>query len=143
MIGIIIVSHGPYAEALYESIKMLYGEQEKIETINFRIGESIDDLKKDIFKARERLQTDYVLIFVDILGGSPYNVSSLEIKDDNKINVITGFNMPMILEILSRRNESLLTISDIAKNAGKDGIVDVQEKLSKKLNKDSDCSRRS
>lgn len=141
MIGIILVSHGPYAEALYESIKMLYGEQDKIETINFKIGESIDDLKEDINRAKIRLQTDSVLIFVDILGGSPYNVSSLEI--DDKVNVITGFNMPMILEILSRRNESLSTVSKIAKRAGKNGIVDVQEKLSEKLNKDIDCSRRS
>ncbi|MGF7429632.1 PTS sugar transporter subunit IIA [Thermoanaerobacterium thermosaccharolyticum] len=133
MIGIILVSHGPYAEALYESIKMIYGEQDKIETINFKIGESIDDLKENIDRAKKRLQTDYVLIFVDILGGSPYNVSSLEI--DDKVNVITGFNMPMILEILSRRNEPLSLVSKIAKRAGKNGIVDVQEKLSEKLNK--------
>lgn len=133
MIGIILVSHGPYAEALYESIKMIYGEQDKIETINFKIGESIDDLKENIDRAKKRLQTDYVLIFVDILGGSPYNVGSLEI--DDKVNVITGFNMPMILEILSRRNEPLSLVSKIAKRAGKNGIVDVQEKLSEKLNK--------
>lgn len=133
MVGIILVSHGPYAEALYESLKMIYGEQEKVEAINFTIGESIDDLKKKIDVAKKRLQTEEILIFVDIIGGSPYNVSSLEI--DDKVNVITGFNMPMILEILSRRNERLSVVSDIAKNAGKNGIVDVHEKLSERLNK--------
>ncbi|MDI3311517.1 MAG: PTS sugar transporter subunit IIA [Thermoanaerobacterium sp.] len=133
MVGIILVSHGPYAEALYESLKMIYGEQDKIETINFKIGESIDDLRKKIGLAKKRLQTEEVLIFVDIMGGSPYNVSSLEI--DDKVNVITGFNMPMILEILSRRNEKLSVVSNIAKNAGKNGIVDVHEKLYERLNK--------
>ncbi|HHV74594.1 MAG TPA: PTS sugar transporter subunit IIA [Thermoanaerobacterium sp.] len=133
MVGIILVSHGPYAEALYESLKMIYGEQEKVEAINFTIGESIDDLKKKINLAKKRLQTEEILIFVDIIGGSPYNVSSLEI--DDKVNVITGFNMPMILEILSKRNERLSVVSDIAKNAGKNGIVDVHEKLSERLNK--------
>ncbi|MGJ7045083.1 PTS sugar transporter subunit IIA [Thermoanaerobacterium thermosulfurigenes] len=133
MVGIILVSHGPYAEALYESLKMIYGEQEKVEAINFTIGESIDDLKKKINLAKKRLQTEEILIFADIIGGSPYNVSSLEI--DDKVNVITGFNMPMILEILSKRNERLSVVSDIAKNAGKNGIVDVHEKLSERLNK--------
>ncbi|MEG6566999.1 PTS sugar transporter subunit IIA [Thermoanaerobacterium saccharolyticum] len=133
MVGIILVSHGPYAEALYESLKMIYGEQEKVEAINFTIGESIDDLKKKIDLAKKRLQTEEILIFVDIIGGSPYNVGSLEI--DDKVNVITGFNMPMILEILSRRNERLSVVSDIAKNAGRNGIVDVHEKLSERLNK--------
>lgn len=133
MVGIILVSHGSYAEALYESLKMIYGEQEKVEAINFTIGESIDDLKKKINLAKKRLQTEEILIFVDIIGGSPYNVSSLEI--DDKVNVITGFNMPMILEILSKRNERLSVVSDIAKNAGKNGIVDVHEKLSERLNK--------
>ncbi|QCX33972.1 PTS sugar transporter subunit IIA [Caloramator sp. E03] len=133
MVGIIIVSHGNYAEALYESIKMLYGEQEKIETINFKTGESIEDLKEKINLAKERLKTEYTLILVDILGGSPYNVSSLEI--DEKLNVITGFNMPMLLDIISRRNEPLSIISKAAKRAGKNGIVDVKEKLSEKINK--------
>ncbi|SKA78477.1 PTS system, mannose-specific IIA component [Caloramator quimbayensis] len=133
MVGIIIVSHGNYAEALYESIKMLHGEQEKIETINFKTGESTEDLKEKINSAKDRLKTEYTLILVDILGGSPYNVSSLEI--DEKVNVITGFNMPMLLDIISRRNEPLGLISKAAKRAGKNGIVDVKEKLSEKINK--------
>ena len=65
---------------------------------------------------------------VDLLGGTPYNASSIEIENSN-INVITGLNMPMILEALLFRNETLENISSIVTEAGRSGIVNVKERL--------------
>ena len=47
---------------------------------------------------------------VDLLGGTPYNASSMEMENSN-INVITGLNMPMLLEALLFRDETLEKIS--------------------------------
>ncbi len=130
MVGIIAISHGPFAKALIKSVEMVYCKQDKIEAISLGPGESMEILKNKINEIINKFQVDEVLIMVDLLSGTPYNVSSLEMeKSDININVITGLNMPMILETLLFRNETLEKVSVIATEAGKNGVVNVKERL--------------
>lgn len=126
MVGIIVASHGEYAEALIKSVEMVCGKKDKIEAICLNKGESIESLEKRIKAAIRRLEVEEVLIMVDLLGGTPYNASSIELDNPN-VNIITGINMPMILEILPYRNEGLGKVTEIATNGGKNGIVNVKE----------------
>lgn len=133
MVGIIAISHGPFSKALIKSVEMLYGKQDKVEAISLDQGESMESLNNRINEIIKGFQVNEVLIMVDLLGGTPYNASSIEIENSN-INVITGLNMPMILEALLFRNETLEKISDITTEAGKSGIVNVKERFNN-LNK--------
>ncbi len=45
MVGIIAISHGSYVKALINSIEMIYGKLDKIETICLEQTESIESLK--------------------------------------------------------------------------------------------------
>ena len=136
MVGIIAISHGPFSKALIKSVEMVYGKQDKVEAISLDPRESVENLKNRINEIIKEFQVDEVLVMVDLLGVTPYNASSLEIENSN-INVITGLNMPMLLEILPFRNETLEKISSIATEAGKNGIVNVKERL-KNINKLTD-----
>lgn len=127
MVGILLVTHGPYATALIESVEMVYGKQEKIESVYLNQGESVEKLQEKINDAINLLDCEQVLIMVDILGGTPYTAGAIKLENPN-INVITGINMPMLLEILPHRNEDLKVLSKIAAESGKNGIVDVKEK---------------
>lgn len=127
MVGIILVSHGMYAEALIKSVEMVSGKREKMESVCLAKGESIENLEKRIKASIKKLEVEEILIMVDLLGGTPYNASSIELENPN-INVITGINMPMILEILPYRNEGLSKISKIATEGGKNGIINVKER---------------
>lgn len=127
MVGILLVTHGPYATALIESVEMVYGKQEKIESVYLSQGESVEKLQEKINEAINTLNCEQVLIMVDILGGTPYTAGAIKLENPN-INVITGINMPMLLEILPHRNEDLKVLSKIAAESGKNGIVDVKEK---------------
>lgn len=128
MVGIIAISHGPFSKALIKSVEMVYGKQDKVEALSLEPGESMESLKNKINEIIVGFQVNEMLIMVDLLGGTPYNASSIEIENSN-INVITGLNMPMILESLLFRNETLENISSIATEAGKSGIVNVKERL--------------
>lgn len=128
MVGIIAVSHGPFSKALIKSVEMVYGKQDKVEAISLEPGESMESLKNKINEIIKEFQVNEVLIMVDLLGGTPYNASSIEMENSN-INVITGLNMPMVLETLLFRNETLEKISSIATEAGKNGIVNVKERF--------------
>lgn len=136
MVGLIIITHGIYASALIKSLEMLSGKVEKIEAIELEQGEGIESLQEKIKKAIIKLGTEEVLIMVDLLGGTPYNASSIELENPN-INIITGINMPMILEILPHRNEGINIVSRIATDGGKNGIVNVKDRYDS-LNKEKD-----
>ena len=136
MVGIIAVSHGTYAEALINSVQMIYGKHDKITTVCLEGKDSIESLNKKIDIKIKELDVDEILILVDLLGGTPYNASCLWMENP-KINVVTGINMPMLLEILPYTNESLEKVSKIAEEFGKSGIINVRERY-KTLNKTKD-----
>lgn len=132
MTGLILISHGPFAKAALETVKMLQGEPEHTKAIAFETGESIDKLNQDIDDAAEGLHADEILVMVDILGGSPFNASAMRIKE-HKFNVLTGINVPSLLEILPvLETTGVDELSKIAVDAGKKGIIDVAERLKNK-----------
>ncbi|GFZ34000.1 hypothetical protein CSC2_45260 [Clostridium zeae] len=131
MVGIIAISHGSYAEALINSIEMIYGKQEKIKTICLEINKSIDSLRQKIEQTIKELDVEEVLILVDLLGGTPYNAACLFMDRDN-VNVVTGMNMPMILEIIPYMMQDLEKISNLAEHFGQNGVINIRERYNNK-----------
>lgn len=127
MVGIIAISHGSYAKALINSVEMIYGKQKKIRTICLEGKNSIEILKEQINRTIEELNVEEVLILVDILGGTPYNAACL-FMDRKNINVITGMNMPMIVEIIPYMVQDLDKISSLAEHFGQSGVIDIRER---------------
>lgn len=127
MVGIIAISHGSYAKALINSVEMIYGKQEKIRTICLEGDKSIDSLKDRINRTIEELNVEGILILVDLLGGTPYNAACL-FMDRKNVNVITGMNMPMILEIIPYMVQDLEKISALAEHFGQSGVINIRER---------------
>jgi PTS system mannose-specific IIA component len=78
---------------------------------------------------------DGVVILTDILGGTPTNIS-LSFLNNEKVEVVTGVNMPMLLTLTSyRKGRSLREISDLVKKSGRRSIVLAKEMLGRKRGK--------
>ncbi|AUO15641.1 PTS sugar transporter subunit IIA [Clostridium taeniosporum] len=125
MIGLIVVGHGIFPEGILSSVKLIAGEQEKVIGINFESGQGSDLLKENIENAIDNINTDEVLILADLAGGSPFNMSVIisEKRKDKKIKVISGMNLPMVLEAtLSRDVYDIDDLVDVIKNSGIKGI---------------------
>lgn len=137
MIGIVLVTHHHLGDALIEVARMLYGKPEKIISVPLLEGESIEDLQKKVLDALEKIDAkDGALILVDLFGGTPMNALALLAVERNDIEIITGVNVPMLLTVLMEREEEGITVKELAKKAleaGREGIVDVREKLVSKL----------
>ncbi len=103
MIGIIIVSHGTLSEALLNTSEMILGKQEKITAIPLIASQGLDDLKAKLREAVEALASkEGVLILADMFGGSAANVSAGFLAS-YKVEVLTGVNLPMLLEAMLSR----------------------------------------
>ena len=71
---IVLVGHGHFATGIYSSLQLIAGNQENVEAIDFVEGMSADELKQKILLAISN--EEEVLILSDLLGGSPFKVSS-------------------------------------------------------------------
>jgi len=71
---IVLVGHGHFATGIYSSLQLIAGDQENVEAIDFVEGMSADELKQKILLAISN--EEKVLILSDLLGGTPFKVSS-------------------------------------------------------------------
>ncbi|SKC35698.1 PTS sugar transporter subunit IIA [Maledivibacter halophilus] len=125
MIGIIIVSHSNMANGIKDAVEMIVGEQENLFSVGYYIEDSLEDLSNNITNIIDNGECDEWIIFTDMFGDTPSNVSAVVTTQKNA-DVITGVNLVMILEILNmRKNHNKNEIIDQIVNIGKSGITTI------------------
>ena len=76
-IGIIIASHGKFAEGIHQSGSMIFGDQEKVQVVTFMPSEGPDDLYAHFNDAIAQFDADdEILVLADLWSGSPFNQAS-------------------------------------------------------------------
>jgi mannose PTS system EIIA component len=132
MIGILIVTHGRLSETLAETAQLIMGPQTDMTAICFSARDSLETLRERTRTAVAPYLETGCLILTDIIGGSATNICT-DLLGSDKIRVLTGVSLPMVLEGLG--NRSRLNIDELAhkvKDGGVRGIIDVKEFLSKR-----------
>ena len=129
MVGMLIVTHGRLGEGLLDAMQMIAGPQEKVDFVSLKEGDSIDELKERILSAVKVLDDGSGgLVFVDMFGASPSNAAAYLLHEN--VEVITGVNLPMLLEIVSfRESSSLQELSANAMTAGVESIKNLTQLL--------------
>lgn len=119
MIGGIIVSHGKLGEELLNALTIILGEAPNIETISIGWYDDVEESKKKINQSLKRVdQKSGVVIFTDMFGGTPSNLS-FTFQKDGQVEIITGINLPMLIKFVSlQRNNN---IKDVARKVVEQG----------------------
>ncbi|WP_221913117.1 PTS sugar transporter subunit IIB [Streptococcus halichoeri] len=105
-IGIIIASHGKFAEGIHQSGSMIFGDQEKVQVVTFMPNEGPDDLYGHFNNAIAQFDADdEVLVLADLWSGSPFNQASRVMGEnpERKMAIITGLNLPMLIQAYTER----------------------------------------
>ena len=119
-IGIIIASHGKFAEGIHQSGSMIFGDQEKVQVVTFMPSEGPDDLYAHFNNAIAQFDVDdEILVLADLWSGSPFNQASRIAREnpDRKIAIITGLNLPMLIQAYTERMmDANATVEQVAAN---------------------------
>lgn len=111
MIALVVATHGQFSQEIVKSAEMIFGEQENVAIITFKPGEGLNDLQNKYQKAIGELDTqDGVLFLVDLFGGSPFNAAANLISQEENMDIITGVNLPMLIECFTQRGGSKLEV---------------------------------
>lgn len=138
MIGIIIATHGKFSEELLKSSEMIFGSQTNVATVTFKPGEGTENLVDKYNTLIDELDcNDGVLFMVDLFGGSPFNAASMLALSHDKMEILTGVNLPMLLEVFASKDfSSLSELVTLAQNVGKDSIRQLVKKIDTVLEED-------
>ena len=135
MVGIIIASHGEFAAGIKQSGSMIFGEQEKVESVVFMPSEGPDDLQRKLQEAIEKVDSEEILFLVDLWGGSPFNQANKLFEEAPEHRaIVAGLNLPMLIEAYASRF-SMNTAHEIAQAIAPtaiDGVKVRPEELQKK-----------
>jgi PTS system mannose-specific IIA component len=106
MVGLVVATHGKLAEELLRTAEGIVGRLEQCEAVSVGAGASMEDARARLGEAVHRVERgDGVLVLTDMFGGTPANLALTFL--DEKLEVITGVNLPMILKLASARTDGL------------------------------------
>ena len=126
MKGILVASHGTLAKGMFETSQLFMGtEIPQYDYLCLNASDSAEEFGAEIRKKAEELDSgEGVIIFVDLLGGTPYNQSCLLLENPEKVQLIAGMNLSMVLEQLGNRLSDVYDF-DALVQTGSDGIKNV------------------
>ena len=104
--AVLVITHGKFGIELLKSVEMIMGEQKDAKALGLQLGDKVDDLRNEVEKIilENEKEDKETIIFVDILGGSPSNIALYVLKKHNSAKLITGVNMPMLIEVFQSRD---------------------------------------
>ena len=107
MIGALIVTHGQLAHELLKAAEQIEANVSAMEAVPLEWNESVDSAREKIRQALERLpgSDDGVIIFTDMFGGTPSNIS-LSFLEKGRVEIVTGVNLPMVVKFASMQQDS-------------------------------------
>lgn len=132
MLRIIITSHGKLCEELKKTVEMFSGKIENCFTLPLLEGQSIESFEHNIDEIVGKFDAnDNLIILTDLRGGTPYNMGIKTLFGRNNTWVISGMNVPMILNIaMSDDNEDIEVLISSSLDQSIEGI-EVKSKSSK------------
>jgi PTS system mannose-specific IIA component len=124
MVGILIICHCNLGRELISAAELILGRIEQSDFMAIsQISES-EDLIKTIAEKIDALDKGSgVLVLTDMFGGTPSNLS-LSFLNDERVEVLTGVNLPMVISAVQWRDSlSLKELGERAESEGRRSIT--------------------
>jgi PTS system mannose-specific IIA component len=107
LIGALIVTHGNLAHELLNAARQIEADVAGIEAVPLAWSDTVDEAREKIAAALARIGRDRrgVIIFTDMFGGTPSNIS-LQFLEQGRIEIVTGVNLPMIVKFATMKEDA-------------------------------------
>jgi mannose PTS system EIIA component len=123
MIGVVVVTHGQLATELVNAAETIVGDLPQFAAVSIGWHDDVDDAREEIRQAIARVQgPEGVLILTDMFGGTPSNLG-LTFLEADRVEVITGVNLPMLIKLAGAKTASnLLAVARAMREEGRNAI---------------------
>jgi PTS system ascorbate-specific IIA component len=120
-----MITHQPFgADLLRVATEILGGLPQGVEAMEVVNDVPCEVLTAEALKRLERLDAgDGVLILTDIYGSTPANIAVALLTTRDRLRVIAGLNLPMLLRALTYASLALDAVAEKALQGGRDGVL--------------------
>ena len=124
MIGILIVAHGAFGEALIHSASHVLGKRPmRVRQVGVTVHDEPEAiLPQALDLVRQLDEGDGVLVLTDIYGATPGNIA-LRLLVPGRVEGISGVNLPMLVRALTYRDQGLAVVLEKALSGGTEGVI--------------------
>jgi mannose/fructose-specific phosphotransferase system component IIA len=109
--GFLLASHGPIAQGALESAQLIMGTQSphRVMALQLQAGFNLQLFEREMNAKVEQLlnHNKRVIIVTDLLGGTPNNIASKIFLTNANVDLITGMNLGLILELLAQSDTKI------------------------------------
>jgi mannose PTS system EIIA component len=124
MVGILIVAHGTFGEALIHCASHVLGKRPLAVA---QLGVTVHDDPDALLPQAEALVAGLdkgqgVLVLSDILGATPANLATRLLKP-GRVEGLAGVNLPMLIRALTYRDQPLAAVVAKASSGGVEGVA--------------------
>lgn len=125
MIKLVVATHGNFASGIMSSLKLIAGDVENVEAIDFVEGMSAGEFKEKL--ATAVAGQGQVIVLTDLLGGTPFKTGVELVAElpEQQVAVLSGLNLAMLLDAsFSRLTDDFETLVSKLVSVAKEGVVD-------------------
>lgn len=124
MIGILIVAHGAFGEALIHSASHVLGKRPlRVRQVGITVHDDPEAMLPQAMELVRQLDTGGgVLVLTDIYGATPGNIA-LKLLAPGRVEGISGVNLPMLIRALTYREQGLALVVEKALSGGTEGVI--------------------
>ncbi|OGP61896.1 MAG: hypothetical protein A2169_00245 [Deltaproteobacteria bacterium RBG_13_47_9] len=140
MVGVVVVTHCHLAKEMISAAQLVVGEElRQFQPVSIDPKDGSEEIREKIISAIKKVDVGGgILILTDMYGGTPSNIS-LSFLEENKIEVITGVNLPMLLKLATYQDEKELEeLAAYITDYGQRNINLASEVLKKRVDKKRD-----
>jgi PTS system mannose-specific IIA component len=104
-IGVVVVTHGVLATELLNAAETIVGDLPQFTAVSIGWHDDVSVATTAMSRAIERVDRGRgVLLLTDMFGGTPANLSMTFLEPD-KVEVVTGVNLPMLIKLARIQSE--------------------------------------
>ena len=119
MLGMLVLTHGRFAEELVLAAQTIVGEVTALEAVSIGWHDDVGEASRRIDEAIRRVDRGQgVLVLTDMFGGTPTNLA-LTLLEAGRIEIVTGVNLPMVIKFCNLRED--LELTDAALKLAEEG----------------------
>lgn len=124
MVGILIITHGTLGESLVHCVSHVLNKRPpRLKQLGITAQDDPHALLPQARRlVRELDEGDGVLILSDMYGGSPSNIAA-KLLVAGRVEGVAGVNLPMLIRVLTYRDQPLATVVTKAVSGGCEGVV--------------------
>jgi PTS system mannose-specific IIA component len=101
---------------------MIVGKIDRAVAVGIDPDDQVEKIRDAIANAINKVGPDEVIIMTDMFGGTPSNIG-LSFLEENRIEVLTGVNLPMVIKFFSERtSHGVVELAERLKRCGCESI---------------------